>query len=78
MDGAPERLTPEHLMGLKVRMTVSCVSHGSHTAEMSGPFLDVIDAVQLFRSVATERGRWVLCEYQALDWVPEQSVSEWD
>jgi hypothetical protein len=77
MDGTLQAL-PSHLKGLHVRLTVECHSHGSHSATMTGPFLQVVDAVQLFRQAATERGRWVLCEYSALDYEPACTVSEWD
>jgi len=68
---------PETLRGLHVRLTVQCMAHGSHTATMTGPFLQVIDAVRLFREVCVARDRWVISEYQALDYAPECTVSEW-
>jgi hypothetical protein len=77
MGGAQRRL-PAHLRGVRVHLTVQCQDHGSHSATMTGPFLQVIDAVSIFREAATERGRWVIAEYEALDYVPECTVSEWE
>jgi len=71
------RLGP-HLLGLRVRITVECVNHGSHTATVRGPFLWVIDLVNLFRDVTADCDRWVVCEYAALDYVPQAEVGEWE
>lgn len=70
--------TPEHLLGLRVRITVECTHHGSHSLTMKGPFLKVIDFVTLFRDVCADNDRWVICEYCALDYVPALDIGEWE
>jgi hypothetical protein len=77
MDGSLPELH-SNLLGLHVRLTVQCPNHGSHTATMTGPFLEVVDAVHLFRQVSASQDRWVISEYRALDYVPECTVSEWE
>lgn len=74
--GSAARL-PEGMRGLRVRVTVECAFHGSHSAVMTGPFLWVIDSITLFRDICAEHDRWCVCEYEALDHVPAVSVSEW-
>jgi len=66
------------LLGLQARVTIQCRTHGSHSAIARGPFLAVIDSVRLLRDICADQDRWVLTEYQALDEVPEMSVSEWE
>lgn len=68
---------PRTLLGLQARLTVQCPNHGCHTAVVTGPFLWVIDQVQLVRCVCTDRDRWIITEYTPLDYVPERSVSDW-
>lgn len=68
---------PETLKGLRVRITVECTSHGSHSCVMVGPFLWVIDTITLFREVSADHDRWVVCEYAALDHVPVVNISDW-
>lgn len=66
-----------NLLGLRVRVTVECLHHGSHSAVITGPFLAVIDSITLFREVSADHDRWVICEYEALDYVPPYAVSDW-
>ncbi len=68
---------PKDMLGLRVRLTVECHNHGSHSAVMVAPFLAAIDAVTLFRDFCYDHDRWVVVEYEALDYVPEWSVSDW-
>jgi hypothetical protein len=68
---------PENLLGLRVRITVECANHGSHTCVMVGPFMRVIDLITLFREVSSDHDRWVVCEYAALDHQPPMSISDW-
>jgi hypothetical protein len=65
------------LRSVIVTVTVQCVNHGSHTAKMQGPYLRVLDAVALFREVATAQGRWVITEYTPSEEELPQQVSEW-
>ncbi len=68
---------PKGMLGLRVRVTVECAHHGSHSAVLVAPFLWAIDAVTTFRDICSERERWCVCEYEALDYVPDISISDW-
>jgi hypothetical protein len=74
--GEPNRL-PSNLLGLRVRITVECMAHGSHSAILTAPFLKAIESVRLMRDVCDAKDRWCVCEYTALDYVPEMEVTDW-
>jgi len=68
----------KELVSLTCEVTVSCVQHRMHTATVTGPWEDVLNAVGLFREVATRRGHWVICRYEPSEETLPSVVSEWE
>jgi len=68
----------KELVSLKVELKVSCRHCGMHVATVTGPWRAVLNAVGLFREVATEQGRWVMIQYEPSEEELPAWVSEWE
>jgi len=68
----------KQLVSLRAEVTVSCHIHREHTATVTGPWRDVLNAVGLFRGVATEMGRWVMIQYEPSEELLPSCVTDWE